>query len=210
MMKTTLARTMTVCALSACIGIARAAAPETAAIAKPGSPAPAFTLPDLAGTAHALETFKGSYVVLEWVNHDCPFVRKHYETGRMGALQRQLAGEGVVWLSIGSSAPGKQGHFTPEVWKERMAKVEAAPRAVLLDADGKVGRLYGAKTTPHLFVIDPQGGIVYAGAIDNQPGLDRGVMDQAVNYVAQALAEARAGKPVSVPATDPYGCSVKY
>lgn len=209
MMKTTLARTMTACALSACIGIVQAA-PEPAAIAKPGHPAPAFTLTDLDGASQSLENFKGAYVVLEWVNHDCPFVRKHYETGRMGALQRQLAGEGVVWLSIGSSAPGKQGHFTPEVWKERMTKVEAAPKAVLLDADGKVGRLYGAKTTPHLFVIDPQGVVIYAGAIDNQPGVDRSIMDQAVNYVAQALKEARGGKPVSVSATDPYGCSVKY
>jgi peroxiredoxin len=176
----------------------------------PGKEAPAFELPDINGAAVSLATYKDKYVVLEWTNYDCPFVRKHYETGRMPALQKKLADEGVVWLSICSSAPGKQGHLTKEQWAERMKAVQAAPKAVLLDADGKVGTLYGARNTPQMVVIDPAGVVIYAGAIDDQPGLDRAIMDKAVNYVTQALAEARAGKPVTVATTAPYGCSVKY
>ena len=193
---------LSVYALTALTGMAQVTAP--------GQAAPAFTLADLDGRPHALETYTGKYVVLEWTNYDCPFVKKHYETGNMPALQKQVADDQGVWLSICSSAPGKQGHFTNAQWAERMAAVKAVPHAVLLDPDGAVGRSYGAKNTPHLFVINPEGVVIYAGAIDNQPGLDRATMGQAVNYVVQALTEARAGKPVSVPATAPYGCSVKY
>ncbi len=176
----------------------------------PGQAAPDFELPDLDGDTHALSSFRGKYVVLEWTNYDCPFVKKHYETGRLPALQKQLAEEGVVWLSICSSAPGKQGHFTVPQWRERMAAVDASPKAVLLDPDGRVGRIYGARTTPQMVVINPEGEVIYAGAIDDQRGLDRTIMDQATNYVVQALREARAGEPVSVPQTAPYGCTVKY
>jgi len=211
MNKMTTACWLTVCALAAFTGTAQAAAAEAPAeVAKPGKAAPAFSLNDIEGQPHALEAYKGKYVVLEWTNYDCPFVKKHNETGNIPSMQKKLGEAGVVWLSICSSAPGKQGHFTREQWVERMAAVKAAPKAVLLDADGRVGRSYGAKNTPQLFVIDPAGVVIYAGAIDNQPGLDRAIMDKAVNYVAQALAEVQAGKPVSVPATAPYGCTVKY
>lgn len=186
------------------------AAGLTVAAVDPGQTAPDFELPDLDGATHSLSSFRGSYVVLEWTNYDCPFVKKHYETGRMSALQKQMAEEGVVWLSICSSAPGKQGHFTVEQWRARMAAVEAAPKAVLLDPDGRVGRQYGARTTPQMVLINPEGEVLYAGAIDNQRGLDRTIMDQATNYVVQALREARAGEPVSVTKTAPYGCTVKY
>ncbi len=177
---------------------------------EPGQTAPDFELPDLDGATHSLSSFRGKYVVLEWINHDCPFVKKHYETGRLPAVQKQLAEEGVVWLSICSSAPGKQGHFTVEQWRARMAAVDASPKAQLLDPDGRVGRQYGARTTPQMVVITPEGKVIYAGAIDNQRGLDRTIMDQATNYVVQALREARAGEPVSVTKTAPYGCTVKY
>lgn len=190
----------------AVVGIAQ----EAAAPVAPGQDAPAFELKDLDGNTHSLASFKGSYVVLEWTNYDCPFVKKHYETGNVPGLQKKLADDGVVWLSICSSAPGKQGNFTPEEWKKRMDAVKAAPKAVLLDADGKVGKQYNAKNTPYMLVISPEGKILYVGGIDNQPGVDRSIMADAVNYVTQALAEAKAGKPVSVPTAPPYGCSVKY
>ena len=201
---------LTACAFAALMGIAQEASAPDAKTMQLGQATPAFTLKDIHDNSYILETFKGSFVVLEWINYDCPFVKKHYETGNVPALQKKLADEGVVWFSICSSAPGKQGNFTKEQWMERMAAVKAAPKAVLLDSDGSVGRRYGAKNTPHLFVINPDGTVIYAGAIDDQPGVDRTIIDQAVNYVTQALTEAKAGKPVSVPATAPYGCSVKY
>ena len=210
MMKTKHAFWLTACAFAALTGLAQETAAPAAAAVQPGKAAPAFTLKDIQGNTHALEAFKGSYVVLEWTNYDCPFVKKHYETGSLPALQKKMADAQVAWLSICSSAPGKQGHFTREQWLERMAAVKAAPKAVLLDPDGRVGRQYGAGNTPHLFVVNPEGVVIYMGAIDDQPGVDRTIMDKAVNYVSQALAEATAGKPVSVPATAPYGCSVKY
>ncbi len=186
------------------------AIPNRALAANPGDEAPAFTLPDLDGKDVELASFKGSYVILEWVNHDCPFVKKHYESGNMAALQNKYTAAGMVWLTICSSAPGKQGHFTKEVWEARMKAVSAAPKALLLDEKGTVGKAYNAKTTPHMVVIDPTGKIIYIGGIDNQPGVDRSIMAQAINYVVQALEEALAGKPVSVPTAPPYGCSVKY
>lgn len=198
--------TMQVALAAAALGAVMGMAQDVA----PGKEAPAFELPDVKGTMHSPAAFRGKYVVLEWTNYDCPFVKKHYETGRMPSLQKKLAAADVIWLSVCSSAPGKQGYFTKEQWETRMKAVEAAPKAVLLDTDGKVGKLYGAKNTPQMVVIDPKGLVLYAGAIDNQPGLDRSIMDRAVNYVQQALDEAKAGKPVSVPSTSPYGCSVKY
>jgi peroxiredoxin len=193
------------CIVAAVLGLVMAGMAQEA-----GKPAPGFTLKDTLGREHALAEYKGKYVVLEWTNYDCPFVKKHYETEAMQQLQKAYIAQGVVWLSVCSSAPGKQGHFTVEQWAERMAKVQAAPTAVLLDADGKVGKAYGAKNTPEIVVISPEGVVLYQGAIDNQPGLDRSIMKDAVNYVRATLDAAMAGKPVEVTKTAPYGCTVKY
>jgi peroxiredoxin len=175
-----------------------------------GQPAPAFTLADTSGKRHALADYAGRTVVLEWLNHDCPFVRKHYDSGNMQALQAKATADGVVWLSINSSAPGKQGNYPPEKAGELSAAKGAKPTAVLLDPDGTVGRAYGAKTTPHMFVIDAKGTVVYAGAIDDTPSVDQADVKTARNYVDAALADLRAGRPVSVASSPPYGCSVKY
>jgi hypothetical protein len=149
-------------------------------------------------------------VVLEWVNYDCPFVAKHYDSGNMQKLQTAAVGKGVVWLAINSSAEGKQGNFTPEVIAERSKKHGAAFSAYLLDADGKVGRAYGAKTTPHMYLIDPSGTLVYAGGIDDTPSTDVEDIKTAKNYVQAALDESLAGKKITTTTSKPYGCSVKY
>jgi peroxiredoxin len=175
-----------------------------------GKAAPAFALADVDGKKRSLSEFKGKYVVLEWVNHGCPFVRKHYGSGNMQALQKEMTGKGVVWLSVCSSAEGKEGYMTPAEWKKAEAEKGAAPTDVLLDPEGAVGHLYGAKSTPHMFVITPEGTLVYKGAIDDKPTYDPEDVKGAKNYVRQALAEAMAGKPVSEPETKAYGCSVKY
>lgn len=175
-----------------------------------GEPAPLFELNDLDGKPVSLASFKGKYVVLEWTNYDCPFVKKHYSSGNMQALQQKNVAEGVIWLVINSSAPGKQGNYQPEKWKELAAERKSAPTAILLDADGKVGKLYMAKTTPEMFVIDSEGRILFMGAIDDRPTTDVKDVEGAVNYVQLALREARAGYPVSVPLSKSYGCSVKY
>lgn len=175
-----------------------------------GEPAPLFELNDLDGKPVSLASFKGKYVVLEWANYDCPFVKKHYSTGNMQALQQKNIADGVIWLVINSSAAGKQGNYPPEKWKELAAERKSAPTAILLDADGKVGKLYMAKTTPEMFVIDPEGRVLFMGAIDDRSTADVKDVEGAVNYVQQALDEARAGKPVSVPISKSYGCSVKY
>lgn len=173
-------------------------------------PAPGFTLTDSEGKEHSLADFKGKYVVLEWVNYDCPFVRKHYRSGNMQQLQKTYRDKGVVWLSICSSAPGKQGHFELDDLKERIAEEEATPTAYLIDADGIVGKEYEAKTTPHMFVINPEGNLIYAGAIDDIASTDRDDIDKATNYVKAALDAGMAGEPVVVQSTKSYGCSVKY
>jgi peroxiredoxin len=175
-----------------------------------GKPAPGFTLSDAEGTKRSLSDYKGKYVVLEWVNHGCPFVKKHYNSDNMQSLQKEFTAKDVVWLSISSSAKGKEGYQTPAEWKKTTQEKGAAPTAVLLDAEGRVGKLYGAKTTPHMFVIDPQGVLVYKGAIDDTPSADEKDAKTAKNYVRAALEESMAGKPVSVSATKSYGCSVKY
>jgi hypothetical protein len=172
--------------------------------------APEFTLTDIQGKSHALSSFKGKTVVLEWVNHGCPFVKKHYDSGNMQKLQKEATGSGVVWLSICSSAAGKQGHMTPEEWKKATAEKGTGETAVLLDADGKVGKLYAAKTTPHMYIIDAAGKLVYQGAIDSNSSANKDDIAGATNYVRAALAEIAAGKPVTTGTTKPYGCSVKY
>lgn len=180
------------------------AAPEV------GQPAPDFTLTDSNGKEHKLSDFKGKFVVLEWLNHGCPFVVKHYSAGNMQKLQKEFTGKDVVWLSIVSSAPGKQGHMTAEQTNAAIAEKGAAPTAVLLDESGTVGKLYDAKRTPEMYVVNPEGVLIYAGAIDDKKSVDSADIEGAVNYVKQALDEALAGKPVSVPKTEAYGCSVKY
>ena len=175
-----------------------------------GSKAPDFTLTDVKGQKHTLSSLKGKHVVLEWVNYDCPFVRKHYGSGNMPNLQKAYTGKGVVWLTINSSAPGKQGNFAPAEIESRSRQNGAAFSAYLLDSDGTVGRAYGAKTTPHMYVIDPSGTLVYAGGIDDTPSTDPEDVKTAKNFVRLALDETLAGKPVSVASSQPYGCSVKY
>lgn len=177
--------------------------------AKAGEQAPAFSASDANGQVRSLDEFQGKFVVLEWFNNECPFVRKHYGSGNMQQLQADWTGQGVAWLTIASSAPGKQGYMTPVQAKEIIKDRGSRQTALLLDPDGAVGKLYGAKTTPHMFVIDPQGRVIYAGAIDNVPSPDADV-ESAHNYVEQALEEAMAGKPVSAAQTQSYGCSVKY
>jgi peroxiredoxin len=177
---------------------------------KVGAPAPAFTATDTQGHERSLSEFKGKMVVLEWHNQGCPYVKKHYSSGNMQKLQKEVTGQGAVWLTVISSAPGKQGFVTPESEDAYLKEQKAAPTAVLLDPDGSVGRLYGAKTTPHMFLIDAKGTLVYAGAIDDKPSTDVSDVEGAKNYLLAAYDEAKAGKPVSVATTPPYGCSVKY
>jgi peroxiredoxin len=178
---------------------------------KIGDPAPDFKLTDTDGKARTLKDFKGKYVVLEWTNKDCPFVKKHYNSQNMQNLQNEYTGKGVVWLSIISSKKGKQGFVSA---KEANAKMKeqwkAAPTAILLDPKGKVGRLYDAKTTPDMFVINPAGLLIYSGAIDDHATTDPADLAAAKNYVRAALDADMAGKPVQDPLTKPYGCSVKY
>ncbi len=191
------------------VAVASAPAPATAA-AVVGQPAPGFTVKDVGGKTHSLSAYKGKFVVLEWVNFDCPFVKKHYGSGNMQNLQKAYTGKGVVWLSVGSSAPGKQGNFPPETLVSMLKERAAVPNAYLVDADGTVGRAYGAKTTPHMFVVDPSGTLVYAGGIDDKPSTDLEDVKRAKNYVQAALDEALAGKAVTTTTSQPYGCSVKY
>lgn len=191
---------------------AQGAAPAAPAIASPtvGKAAPAFSVKDWDGKTRTLSDFKGKTVVLEWFNFHCPFVRKHYEPGNMQGLQKKYTGKGVVWLSVCSSAEGKPGWATNEGHKTNFKERNGAPTAVLIDADGTMGRAYGAKTTPHMYVIDKKGVLVYAGAIDDNSTADKEAVKTAKNYVATALDETLAGKPVSTNATKAYGCSIKY
>ena len=175
-----------------------------------GQPAPNFSLPDADGKARSLSQYRGKTVVLEWTNHDCPYVRKHYSSGNMQAQQREATKDGVVWLSIVSSAPGEQGHVTGAQAKQLTASRNASPTAVLLDPKGAVGRLYGAKTTPHMFVINPQGRLVYAGGIDDVATNKVEDLKRAKPLVRLALADVKAGRAVATPASRPYGCAVKY
>jgi peroxiredoxin len=181
-----------------------------AAQAVVGQPAPAFTLTDSNGKPHSLDEFKGKVVVLEWWNHACPFVGKHYGSGNMQRLQKEWTSKGVAWITVSSSAAGKQGYVDGAQANAIMKEKAGAPTAVLLDHDGKVGRAYGAKTTPHMFVVDGKGTLVYAGGIDDKPSTDQSDVATAKNLVSMALAEVTAGKPVTTATSQPYGCSVKY
>jgi peroxiredoxin len=177
---------------------------------KVGAAAPDFTATDSHGKTESLDQFKGKYVVLEWHNRGCPYTKKHYESGNMQMLQKEWTAKGVEWFTVISSAPGEQGYMTPDAENAYVKKVGAAPTAVLLDKDGKVGRAYDAKTTPQMVVIDPAGKVIYDGAIDDKPTPDVSDIRGAKNYVNDALLEAMSGKPVATPYTRPYGCSVKY
>ena len=189
---------------------AEPAATETAQAPTPGATAPDFTLTATDGTEHALADYRGRTVVLEWLNYDCPYVGKHYGGGAMQALQDEAAADGVVWLAVVSSAPGEQGYFEPAQMDARTAQEGGRQQAVLLDPTGRVGRAYGAKTTPHMFVIGADGRVAYNGAIDDRPTSDQADLDGATRYVAAALAATAEGRPADPATTQPYGCSVKY
>jgi peroxiredoxin len=177
---------------------------------KVGSTAPEISVPDSKGKTHTLSQYKGKYVVLEWFNPECPFVKKHYGGGNMQKLQEEFTGKGVVWLTIDSSAPGLQGHLTPEQAEKKMTEWKTKQTALLLDADGKAGQAYGAKNTPQMFVINPEGKIVYEGAIDSKATPNPADIPDSTNYVKAALEESMGGKAVTNASTKPYGCSVKY
>jgi peroxiredoxin len=191
---------------------AAALALSAAAAATPviGKLAPQFTAVDTYGKSHALSEFKGKTVILEWTNDGCPYVQKHYGSGNMQKVQKDLTAAGAVWLSVISSAPGKQGYVGGAEANQLTASRGAKPTAVLLDPKGEVGRAYEAQTTPHMFVIDKAGVLRYMGAIDDQPTTDRDSVAGARNYVREAFAAVSTGGKVAVTATDPYGCSVKY
>lgn len=186
-----------------------AAGPALAAPAI-GQPAPAFTIKDGAGQTRSLSEFKGKTVVLEWTNAGCPYVQKHYESGNMQGLQKSATKDGVVWLTLVSSAPGKQGYVSPAEAKTWKATTGAASTAVLLDPTGQVGHAYEAKTTPHMYVVNPAGKLVYMGGIDDRPTADPTSLKGATNYVAAALSDVKAGRPVAKAVSKPYGCTIKY
>jgi peroxiredoxin len=191
---------LALCGLSSAV----LAAPEV------GAPAPAFTGVDTAGKTWALADLAGRPVILEWTNHDCPYVEKHYGAGNMQALQREATDAGYVWLSVISSAPGTQGHVSAAEADALTAERDAAPTAVILDTDGSIGRAYAARTTPHMYLIDEAGTLVYMGGIDDRATTDQADIPVATNYVRLAMNEREAGQPISRPVTRPYGCSVKY
>ena len=195
--------------IAAAVALMLCPAPAVAAPAI-GRPAPAFEVADFEGRTRTLDEFRGRTVVLEWTNDGCPYVQKHYNGGAMQGLQKRAAGDGVVWLSVISSAPGKQGYKTAaqaNAWKTTSG---AAPSAILLDPKGDVGRAYGAKTTPHMYVVNPAGTLVYMGGIDDKNSADPASLKGATNFVVAALDDLKAGRAVARPVSAPYGCSVKY
>lgn len=187
-----------------------AAASAAMANAELNKPAPAFDAAGADGKPLKLAAYKGKTVVLEWTNHECPFVAKHYDSGNIPNLQKDAAGKGVVWLQVVSSAPGKQGHVDGATARKLNDARKAAPAATVLDPDGKIGKLYGAQTTPHIFIVNADGQLVYKGGIDSIPTPNKDDLPKAENYVAAALSAISAGKPVEKASTKPYGCAVKY
>jgi hypothetical protein len=183
--------------------------PVVAAV-RVGEPAPNFTATDSYGHQHSLAESKGKFVVLEWHNQGCPYTKKHYEAGNMQKLQKLWTSKGVVWFTVISSASGEQGYVTAAQENDYVKRMGAAPTAVLLDPNGDLGHLYAAKTTPHMYVINPQGQLIYDGAIDDKPTSEQSDIAGATNYVTAALEQSMSGKPVVVAASRPYGCSVKY
>ncbi len=183
---------------------------EVTITAKIGQPAPNFKLRSAIGKEHSLSGYKGQWVVLEWINLQCPFVLKHYNSKNMQTLQQTYSKKKVVWLSICSSAPGKQGNFSGDELTAKIKEISTNSTAYLIDGDGKVGHSYGAKTTPHMFIINPKGVLVYAGAIDDMPSVKLEDVKGATNFVAAALDAGLAQKVIKVSSTVSYGCSVKY
>lgn len=175
-----------------------------------GQPAPDFTLSDLSGKPVKLSDYRGSYVVLEWVNPECPYVEKHYGSRNMQALQKDYTAQKVVWLTINSTREGHSEYYPPQKMAGWTKQMNAAPSATLLDPSGKVGRAYQARTTPHMYIVDPKGQLVYAGGIDDKRSTSQSDVKTAKNYVRAAMGEALAGKPISAASTSPYGCSIKY
>jgi alkyl hydroperoxide reductase subunit AhpC len=184
--------------------------PALWAAAKIGEAAPDFTGTTSSGKTVKLSDYRGKYVVLEWHNNGCPYVGKHYNSGNMQKLQKEWTAKGVVWFTVLSSGPGKQGYVTANEENDYLAKMKAAPTAALLDPSGEIGHAFDAKTSPQMVVINPQGILIYSGAIDDKPTTDLGDVATAKNYVSEALQESMAGKPVETSTTRPYGCSVKY
>ena len=180
------------------------------AVATVGQPAPAFTVQDSSGKTVSLANFKGKLVVLEWVNPGCPYVVKHYGSANMQGTQKDATTKGVVWLAVNSTSADHGDYKAPAAMAQWMQGHKAAASATLMDADGKIGRAYGARTTPHLYIVDPKGLLVYAGGIDNKPSINPADIPGATNHVKVALGEALAGKAISLATTRPYGCSVKY
>jgi peroxiredoxin len=205
-------KTLTVAALAAisAFAVERATAVPPPATARIGEPAPEFNAPDVGGKTVRLRDYAGKTIVLEWTNDGCPFVGKHYDSGNMQALQQRYTAAGIVWLTVASSAPGEQGYVTPAGARADLAHWRAAPTDFLLDPDGIVGRLYDARATPNMVVIDRTGRVVYMGAIDDKPSTSLADVKTAHNYVAAALDALAAGQPVAVASTRAYGCSVKY
>jgi peroxiredoxin len=191
------------------MALALAAAPAAWA-STVGQPAPDFTAPDLQGKPVKLSDYRGKFVVLEWTNPECPYVRRHYDSGNMPELQKEFGAKEVVWLTVNSTNQSSSEFKTPQEMAKWMAQKGAAPKATLIDKDSKVGKLFSARTTPHMYIVDPQGRLIYAGAIDDKRWASVETTKQAKNHVRAALGEALAGKPVSVSATSPYGCTVKY
>lgn len=190
-----------------CLGVFASAALAAATV---GDPAPAFRVTDASGKMVDLSDFKGKQVVLEWVNPGCRYVQKHYGARNMQATQKAAVDKGVVWLTINSTAPEHGDYLPPDKMTAWMKQHGASASAMLMDLDGKVGRAYGARTTPHMYVIDTRGVLVYAGAIDSKPTANRDDIASATNYVNQALGESMSGKAVSVPTSRAYGCTIKY
>ncbi|MBA3771417.1 MAG: thioredoxin family protein [Ramlibacter sp.] len=194
----------TILAFAALFAVSAHAAPAV------GQAAPEFTLKDASGKTVKLSDYRGKHVVLEWTNPGCPYVRKHYDSGNMPATQKEATGKGVVWLSINSTEKSASDYLEPAKLVAWQNERKAQPSAVLMDEEGTAGKTYGARTTPHMYIVDPKGQLIYAGGIDSIASSDPDDIKKAVNYVRQGLGEALAGKPVSAAATRPYGCSIKY
>lgn len=199
-----------IAAAAALLSLAMGTGQADAAKPEVGAPAPAFAGTTATGATVSLEQYRGRTVVLEWTNHECPYVRKHYGAHNMQALQAQAAEAGIVWLSVISSAPGAQGYLDGPDALRVAAERGARPTAIVLDPEGRIGKLYAARTTPHMYIVSPDGTLVYKGGIDDIATADPADIETATNYVKVALTELAAGKPVSQPSTRPYGCSVKY
>ena len=209
-MITLLRRAFTITLTSSLLLLAGAPAASAQSQATVGESAPGFTLPDTQGQKHSLSDYKGKYVVLEWLNFGCPFVGKHYGSGNMQSLQATYREKGVVWLSIVSSAEGKQGYYPPAEMQEQKEKHNGNMNAILMDPSGEVGKKYGAKVTPHMYIINPEGELIYKGGIDDKPTTDEADIEGAKNYVRNALNQAMNGEEVDPKTAKPYGCTVKY